>query len=185
MTPEEWAADFQKKLDIIKTGDFVFLAAKSSMAAMSKRIFADGKNTGGGSIGSYNSTNELYVSDDNSPKAGSHKGKTGKTITTTYYTSYKNFRDKMNRNTSVVNLKLNNELQNDFNNSAISKGDNALGKSIPIKVNNFHYQIVLNKDINIAKKTGAEKKYGKIFDLTKREEQIFLQVQEFEIAKIL
>lgn len=153
----------------------LFTAAKSAQAIMVERIFERGKDANENDIGKYNDTNPLYMSDEDSPKAGSHLGKPNsegqsKKINTTYYSSYKEFRSAQGRESGFVNLRLFNRLQSDIANS-------------PVKKEPLTYAIVVSRDSK-NKIDGNEFRFGKkIFIHTLNERRIFKNVLSFEISK--
>ena len=125
------------------------------------------------------------------PSNQSHKGKLGKSEfkngkqhKTTYYNSYKDFRSKQKRESGFVNLRLTNELQSDFSNVKISTSSTSVPAARPIKVNAHHYKLEV-KDNNVKKVIRLEKKYGKIFNLTKKERAKFIQILQSELAQAM
>ena|SRR5690349_2249939 len=192
MTPEEYDKKINDQLALQdKALEQAFLATvKDAVGNMGVRIFEEGKNASGGNIGKYKNTNELYVSDDRSPRKGNHKGKPNadgktKTITTTYYESYESFRNKQGRESSFVNLRLFGRLMSDFFNAPVEKDSAKIPtEALPIKVNPFVYYTRV-RDENIGKMKGAENKYGKVFAHTKEERERFNKTLNFEINKRL
>lgn len=162
------------------------------VAKQTKRIFEDGiksdesqiKNKNGGF---YNTKNGLYVNKDlikGGGKLGANRGKTGKTKfkngkphKTVYVKSYYDFRKKLGRDVSKVNLVLNNDLFSDFANAKV------IARAKPNKINPLWYTTSFKRDINIKKRSGLEEKYGKIFNLTKKEKEEFYKTVEFNISK--
>jgi len=172
---KQFAAEFA-------TGKIVELAARDTMTLSVPRIFQKGITTNGGSF-TY-STKPGYFT--NGPKASNKKGKTGKTIKTGFYPGgYAEFRSQQGRENSFVNWRLTNELQSDYANAKISVKADQVAKGVPIKVNNNTYLITLNKQINIDKKAGLEKKYGTIFQLTVDEEVQFTKTSDFLLGKLV
>lgn len=151
-----------------------------------KRIFQDGLNSNGSKIGTYNSTTPVYISPDKAPKKVNQKGKNGKAIKSGYYKSYKDFRRAMGREDSFVNIRLNNELQNDLANGSLAKATNKVNLKVnPIKVSKGVYKVVIKKDENIKKIKALEAKYGSIIEHTKEEKELFNQIIDREVAEIL
>lgn len=161
------------------------IAARTTHALITNRIFHEGKNSSGSRIGSYNTTTELWASDENLRRAGTHRGKTGNPTKTSYYKSYKDLKRQQGFNANVVNLRMKNELQSDFANARIAEGSDSPPKPNTIKVNPNEYRIVLRKQINVEKKAGLEQKYGAIFNHTKAERKQFYKVVQKELIRWL
>jgi hypothetical protein len=157
------------------------IAARTTHALITNRIFHEGKNSADSRIGNYNTSTELWVSDENLRRAGNHRGKTGKPTKTSYYKSYKALKQQQGFNANVVNLRMKNELQSDFANAKIAEGNDSPPKPNTIKVNPNLFIISLRKQINVDKKEGLEKKYGKIFSHTKAERKEFHRVAKKEL----
>lgn len=151
-----------------------------------KRIFVDGLNSNGSKIGTYNADKPVYIDPDKAPKKVNQIGKNKKPIKSGYYKSYKDFRKAMGREDSFVNIRLNNELQNDLANGSLTKGSDKVNMKVkPIKVSKGVYKVVLKKDENIKKMQSLEKKYGKIIEHTKEEKDLFTELLNKEVAIIL
>ena len=161
------------------------IAARTTHALITNRIFHEGKNSSDSRIGSYNTSTELWASDEDLRRAGTHRGKTGNPTKTSYYRSYKALKQQQGFNANMVNLRMKNELQSDFANARIAEGNDAPPKPNTIKVNPNEYRIVLRKQINVDKKAGLEQKYGKIFSHTKAERKAFHKVAQKELIKWL
>ena len=161
------------------------IGARTVHALITNRIFHKGRNSSNASIGSYNTSTELYVDDKNLRRSGTHRGKTGKPIKTSYYKNYRTLKQQQGFNPSVVNLRLQNELQSDFANVNMSPSNNSSPKPNTIKVSAQEYQIVLRKQVNVDKMDGLEKKYGRIFAHTKQEKKIFRKVVQKELILFL
>lgn len=189
MTPEEYQNNLNNRFALeLKAMKDAFLATvKDAVGNMGVRIFEEGKNSSGSTIGTYKNNNELYVSDSRSPRAGNHKGKPNeqgksKTIKTTYYESYKGFRSKQGRESNFVNLRLFGRLMSDFFNAPVS--DRVPAEASPIMVDTFQYYTRV-RDENTGKMKGAEAKYGRIFAHTKEERERFNRTLNFELNKRL
>ena len=147
------------------------------------RIFHAGLNANAGKIGTYNSTKELWASDKQLRRAGTHRGKTGKAIKTSYYKSYKELKAQQGFRNDRVNLRMTNDLQSEFANINISKSNDSPPKgSMPIKINPNRYIERVN---NLDKLRGIEAKYGDVFGFTKGEVAKFYKTYNFEAKKIL
>ena len=179
---EELSKRFGELRDAINTGEIVEKAARDTQTLSVKRIFEDGQSTNGSSF-SYD-TKPGYFS--GGPKASNRTGKTGNAIKTGYYPGgYAEFRAQQGRENSFVNWRLNNELQSDYANAQISPSSSALASPTPIKIDNFTYVITLNKQINIEKKKGLERKYGTIFTLNQRENAQFTRSTSFLLDELI
>lgn len=78
MTPTEFADKAAKKIELILSENRPFeRAVRNTITLQAKRIFIDGKNSAGSSIGSY-STKAIYVNPNtSSPRKGSTKTRSG------------------------------------------------------------------------------------------------------------
>lgn len=180
MTVEQWQKDMRKKAKLCPPKAYG-IGVRDAVSSSAVRIFEKGKGFFG-SIGSYNATDPIYISLKASPKkfrvSSGRKGRVFK--------SYKQYRQDIGRKTGFVNLRLSNELYNDYSNTKIAKTNTSasgLTPAKPVKINNKKYMIVLSKEINAKKIGGMEKKYGEIFGVTKKEVKHMNTVIEFELAK--
>lgn len=184
MTPEEYKANLNFDEKLVKIKNAYLISVKDVIGAQVVRIFEDGINSSGGKIGTYSNTKPLYVSDDRSPRKGTHKGKPkdgkAKTITTTYYESYQSFRSEQGRESSFVNLRLFGRLMSDLANAPVS--DKIPAEAIPVKVDDFEYYTRIRSE-NVGKKKGADAKYGSVFLHTQAERERFNRTLEFELQK--
>lgn len=98
---------------------------------------------------------------------------------------YKEFREIQGREGSFVNIRYSNDLQSDFSNVVISENSTSVPSPAPIKVDSNTYKTTIKRDINIKKKEWLEKKYGKIFELSKFEKENFYKVLAFEYKKAM
>jgi hypothetical protein len=159
------------------------IAAQSIHADRILRIFHVGLNASAGKIGTYNSTNELWASDDQLRRAGTKRGKNGNPTKTSYYKSYKDLKAQQGFRNDRVNLRMTNDLQSEFANINISKGNDSAPKNAkPIKVNANKYIERVN---NLDKLEGIESKYGDVFGFTNGEINKFYKIYNFEAKKIL
>lgn len=180
MTLDEYILDQKRRLFQIRTKNLPLARAAADTNAMQvKRIFTDGGKTSGGKIGSYNSTTALYISPKLAPQSFPTKGKTGKTRfkngkahKTGFFDSYKAFRQSQGRESGFVNLNLFGNEQSDLANSLTQQNPQTWTSGF-------------KRSENADKKKGQEKKYGKIFALTKKEQESFLKILELETIKIL
>lgn len=186
LTLEQHFAKMQDKAkQLAKNNLPLEIAARTTHALITKRIFHKGRNSSNASIGTYNTTTEIYADDKNLRRAGTHRGKTGKPTKTSYYKNYRALKRQQGFNPAVVNLRLQNELQSDFANAPMSPSDNSSPEPNTIKVSAQEYQIVLRKKINVDKMEGLEDKYGRIFAHTKQERKVFRKVAQKELILFL
>lgn len=186
LTLKEHFAKMKKQAkELAKENIPLRIAARTTHAIITNRIFHEGKNSAGGSIGNYNTTTELWVEDKNLRRSGTHRGKTGKPTKTSYYKSYKALKQQQGFNPSVVNLRLQNELQSDFANVPMGPSNNSTPEPDTIRVSVNEYVIKLRKDVNVQKMNGLEDKYGSIFKHTKKEKKLFRKVAQKELIKFL
>lgn len=156
----------------------MIIAVKDTIAQMSVRIFDKGLAADGSKIVSYDTVRELWVSDSQLPRAGTHTGKTGNPIKTSYYENYKALREQQGRQSGFVNLKLTNRLQSEFLNRPLS--ENITGDPNPHKTGELEYAVGFTTE-GKKKADGNEKRFGKkIFEASKDEIDNFVKVFLFE-----
>lgn len=179
--------DELKKLECIKKvlleNKPFALAVATIHADRSERIFTNGENSSGGSIGRYDTDTPMYVNPNKVPRAtrgsfgagqgnfqglkppagkhGDTKFKSGKPHKTTYVNSYADLRNRMGKRIDIVNLTLFGNLKSNFENRS-------RGVPSATKINNNEYIVGLDAE-NSEKKQGLEKKYGEIFPHTQTE----------------
>lgn len=188
MSIEEFNLKLRQALAEIEANDVPLrLAAYSSVAAVSKRIFTDGGNANGGQIGQYNSSNPIYINPKKAfggSKLGTPKGKNGDTKfkdgrshVTVYLDSYKDYKAALGKPSggAFVNLELSGDLKSDFENGKVPT---------PQERGPHEYFIGLKRPINQDKVAGLEQKYGKVFALTDAEVEEFIKDIKFEFARI-
>ena len=161
------------------------IAAQTIHTLRVLRVFHEGLNQNGSSIGTYNTSTEIYAADDQLRKKGTNKGKTGNPTKTSYYKSYRDLKVQQGFNASGVNLRMTNNFQSDYANATLTKGSNKSPKAKPFKVNVNTYQEKLSRQENVDKLEGFEDKYGKVFNFTTGEKKAFNKVYTFEANKIL
>jgi hypothetical protein len=206
MSTHEYLVDFRNKfLDpAVLTKSFEFAVVDLS-TQMSERIFQEGKNEQGSLTGhgAYNDNKPLYVNPSTSPGRGFTpagkpfefgKTKGGKTKTvraqtrlvkgenkphkTRWFSSYKDYRKTIGKPTDRVTLDLSGDLRFDF--ASKRKG----GSQNPVKINDYEFQLVLNRDKNAEKRKGLEERYNnKIFQPSDKEQKDFLETLNFQIQK--
>lgn len=174
-------------------------AVQSVHALRCERIFVKGQNSNETSIGSYNTTDGLYINPDKAPRKTKNKakgiaglqpiGKTGKTVfastgkphKTAYVTSYADLKNKIGQSSSVVNLVLFGDLQSNL--SSGSRGD---FKTQAVKVSPSEYIVGLDSE-NSLKKSGLEEHFGgtPIFTHSKNELQKYQEIIKDELLNTL
>jgi hypothetical protein len=159
------------------------LAAASVHADRIDRIFHRGKKTDKSRIGTYDTTRELWVSDDQLRRAGTHKGKFGDPTKTSYYKNYKELKKQQGFRNTRVNLRMTNNLQSEFANKNIGKNSNSIPSNAePEKINKDKY---VERIDNQEKVDALEEKYGTIFDFSEGEKHKFYKVYNEEASRIL
>lgn len=174
MTTQEFISKQHAKLDLLKSGKAIAIASQDTHVKMVERIFENGETASGLKLG-YNSEDPLYVNPNSAPKKFPAKGKTGKTKfkngddhKTGYFESYKDFRQKVGRQTKFMDLNLFGNLQNDFGKGVIKLGDQSYAST------------VTNED-----NKGKLEKFAAYFKSNKKEKENFKSVLEIESLKIL
>jgi hypothetical protein len=186
LTITQWVQKQRKVREDIRRGLPLEIAARTVHTLRVNRIFHEGKNSAGGSIGSYDRNRELWVPDSKLRRNGSHRGKTGKPIKTTYFKSYFALKGAQGFDAGTVNLRLTNDLQSDFANARLSKDDDSPPKDVrPIKATPSLWKEQLRRSKNVEKIGGLEKRFGRIFGPTKQEQDTFQRVGMFEMMKLL
>lgn len=197
MTTEEYIAKQRAKLEQIRSGVPLEIAARDSMTITAHRIFVDGLNTEGGEIGQYNSTTPFYIDPNYSPRASANKaqgikglqrkGKTGeskfkngKEHKTSWQKSYKDFKANIGQKNDKVRPHLSGDLESDFRNAPI---DSQL--AVPKKVNNNEFIVSLTRDYNAGILQGLENKFGSFVSPSKNEEEVFRKSYDFQVRRIL
>lgn len=185
LTVTQWVAKQRKLQEEIRRGLPLEIAARTVHTLRVNRIFHEGRNSAGQSIGSYDKTKELWVADKNLRRNGSHKGKTGKRIKTTYFGSYYALKGSQGFDANTVNFRLTNDLQSDFANARIAKSSDSVPDSRPIKVDPTLWKEELRRSKNAEKLSGLEAKFGEVTAPTQEERDTFQRVGNFEMMKLL
>jgi hypothetical protein len=174
MTTQEFIKRQREKIAQLKSGKAVAIAAQDTHVKMAERIFEQGETSEGNKL-KYNSSDPLYVNPKDAPRSFPPKGKTGKTKfengkphKTGYFESYKDYRQKIGRESGFMNLNLFGNLQSDF------------GKGV-IKVDDSAYASTVTQESN----KGKLEKFSTYFKLNKEERKNFRDVLEFETIEIL
>jgi hypothetical protein len=185
MTTEQYVNKLRNSIKLLeKDNKPLQMAAFATHETMIDRIFVEGKATDNGQIGKYNTTNAIYINPKNAVKKGGLKvaGKYGETTfkngkkhKTAYVKSYSDYRGKVGRQNSYVDLVLSGDLNKDYAN-----------KGQPIKINNNTFASAVSRDINLKKIDGQEVHFSKkIFSLTKSERDLFQEIAQKELMLIL
>lgn len=177
---KDYANKLLSKAGLIKVNLPLQIAAQSVHADRVMRIFSDGIDGA-----SYNKTNPLYVADKDLRRSGTHKGKTGKQIKTTYYPSYYDLKQQQGFDPNTVNMRLTNDLQSDFANSQKTNTTGAPPVGEVIKVNNNLYVEALRRSENVDKLKGNIKRFGNFVAFTQKEKDDFQRIYAFEMTKLL
>jgi hypothetical protein len=155
------------------------IAAQDTHAIMAERIFESGLNSDGTEIGVYDYQKPIYVDPKISPKNfpvtgknGGSKFSDGKTHKTGYFESYQEYRKKIGRQTSRVDLTL----------SGLFKSD--LSRAV-VKISEFVYASKVSQQRSIDIMDGVKNKYGDVFSLSKNERENFIETLEYESLRIM
>ena len=180
LTPEQFAAKLREKAKLIAINKPLQDAAQSVHADRVIRIFSDGIDGA-----SYNKTNPLYVADKDLRRSGTHKGKTGKQIKTTYYPSYYDLKQQQGFDPNKVNLRLTNDLQSDFAHSQKTNTTGVPPVGEVIQVNNTLCIESIKRPENQTKLRVLVEKYGNFVAFTQKEKDDFQRIYAFEMTKLL
>jgi len=183
LTISQWIAKQQKFRAQLRLGKPLAIAARTVHSERIKRIFHDGLNSAGASIGNYNRTREIWMK--NTELRRTNRGKSGRAEKTSYFQSYYALKADQGFNPDVVNLRLTNDLQSDFANARLSKSDDSVPTDPPIKVSPTLWKEELRRADNAEKVEALERRFGRIFAPTKRERDEFQRVGELEMKKLL
>lgn len=176
---EQYVAALRKQAKELRDSKAPFVAASTAHADMVERIFTDGVAANGSKIGSYDSSNPLYINSKNSPVNVAPKGKSGKRTfdngkphKTAYFQSYKAYRANIGRPTGTVNLDLFGRLKQEFENSMR-------------RISNSSFEARLRTEESTDKALGNQSRFRKpIFAATQAERDTFRDVLIFEYRKI-
>ena len=180
LTPAQYAAKLRKQMKQLQEGEPLRVAAQTVHAMRVERIFDTGTVSRG-----YDKTRELWVADKNLRSAGNHRGKTGKSIETTYFKSYFDLKGQQGFDNSKVNFRLTNDLQMDFANSSIDPSTGKPDSGKPIKRSNTLYVEALRRSDNQDKLKGLKSKFGDFTVFYQNERDTFFKVIKFETFKLL
>jgi len=186
LTEAQFAKSIREKVKLLAKDNLPLkLAAASVHADRIVRIFHRGKKSDKSLIGRYDTTRELWVSDDQLRRKGTNRGKPPKRkeIKTSYYKNYKELKKQQGFRNTRVNLRMTNNLQSEFANKNISPSSNTVPqKTEPEKVNKNKY---VERIDNADKVDRLEEKYGTIFDFSKGEKDKFYKVYNEAALEIL
>lgn len=180
LTIHQYIAKLEKQKRALGQTKATFTAASTAHADMVERIFTDGNASNGGKIGQYDNSDPIYVNPDDSPRGVTPKGKNGQSTfkngkphKTSYFGSYKAFRQAVSRPTSYVNLDLFGRLKQEFENS-ISR------------ISDTSFEARIRTSENQDKAIGNQRRFGKvIFGAAEAERDTFRDVLRFEINRII
>jgi len=203
ITPQEFAIKIRSQAEALRKNNLPLkIAATTAHTLMIRRIFTDGLNSNGGSIGSY-SSKDIWINPVATPtrnKKGFNplKGKKGNTEfksnpsrerKTSYFEGWKGFREVQLENVTTKNVNLNytGDMGSDFANVSIQVFNSKSRREFtPIYVNVNEYVAGFAKPENSKKATGNEEHFGvTIFKLTTQEKAAFFKTANFEIKKLL
>lgn len=187
MTPAQFADQLTLIANELRTNNRPLkLAASTTHAAMSNRIFTLGRGSDNGSIGSY-SSKDIWINptktatrnkkgfNPNKGKAGNAKFKSdpAKVRKTSYFEGWKGFRETQGLKTGVVNLNNTGDMFSDFNR--------------PVQIVNINeYVSSFSRPLNAKKAEGNQDHFDKvIFKLTTDEKALFFKTANFELKKLL
>lgn len=198
---DSYISSLEKRVKEIEKGKPLEIAVRTVIADMSIRIYQRGKGSNGTQIGSY-STTETFIGQNAGPNKKPFRGKlefqpfnkaqrskTGKPgyFGKTFKGGYAQFKKELGllSQGNQVNLRLFNDLQSDWANASIVKGNRVVNPGKPLRVNKNTFVITLKRRNNQVKRKALEGKYGRIFDTTKGEQKIVREIYSFEAARIL
>ena len=204
LNTRQFAEKIRAKAQLLAKDNYPLkMAAQTIHALRIRRIFHEGVDAWGLGIGTYNDTKELWVSDKQLRRRGTHEGKpfdSGRKLKsgknkgnavmwrragnkTSYYKSYKALKEQQGFDASKVNLRMTNNLQSEFANTNIPSGSDGVPKNA--KPEQVTVNLYVERIDNVKKMEGLEKKYGNVFGFTKGERKQFMEVYNFEATKIL
>jgi hypothetical protein len=188
MSTEQFVQRLDCFLDVIRQGRFHEIAVRDTLAEQSLRIFTHGKNSSGSLIGHYDRTRGLYVNPRRVPrgtalypligKTGRDTFRSGKKHRTRYVESYARLREMMGLKADKVTLVLFGNLKSDYENGGRGTG------IVPLKLDNHRFATTLDAE-NDRKRQRLERKYGRVFVLTKEEEKHLADVGVNELQSEL
>jgi hypothetical protein len=178
VTQAEYIAKLNRQIEQLRTNAPLAIAAQHVHAMRVERIF-DTPGVGG----SYNRTKPIWVK--NTELRRKNKGKSGKAQKTSYFSSYYALKQDQGFDPNVVNLRLTNDLQSDFANSAKSNGVGRPQSGKVIKVSNALYVEAIRRPKNIKKLKANLKRYGNFLAFTPAERAKFHEINRIEFIKLL
>lgn len=178
MTQSEYITALNRRIEQLRKNAPLAIAAQTVHAMRVERIF-DKPGVGG----SYNTTEEIWVK--NSQLRKPNTGKTGRAKNNSYFESYYDLKKDQGFDPNVVNLRLTNDLQSDFANSAKSNGAGRPNPGRVIKVSNALYIDAIRRQINVKKLSGNVKRYGDFLAFTANERATFQRIYDLEFQKLM
>jgi hypothetical protein len=153
-------------------------AAQSVHAMQVVRIFDEGI-----SGASYSTKGPIYV-EDSKLRRKANRGKTGKAEKTSRFDSYRAL--KVNQmGTDKVNLRLTNDMQMDFANSAADVGAGRPVAGPVTKVSNSLVTVELRRPENVKKWAKLKRQYGNFDEFTANEQAEFFKLVNLELTQLI
>ena len=178
MTQAEYIVSLQRKAEILRTNAPLAIAAQVVHAMRVERIFDKGIEGA-----NYNTTKPIWVS--NTQLRRKNKGKSGKATKVSYFPSYYALKRDQGFDPNSVNLRLTNDLQSDFANSAKTSGTGKPPVGKVIKVSNALYIEAIRRSNNVKKLRANIKRYGNFLAFTQAERAKFHEINKIEFIKLM
>ena len=179
MTTKEYIASLQKAITEIKSGEALQRAAQSVHNDRVLRIFDTGSVARG-----YQSTKPVWI-ENKYVRNNRNKGKTGRAVKTSYFSSYKAFKGAIGFDNSNVNFRVTNDLQMDFANSRVNPNSGKPDTGNVIKVSNSLFVEEIRSSENMRKLKGNIAKFGNFIVFTSGEKKKFNDILKFELIATL
>lgn len=178
MTTEQYIAELKARATKLQSGAALQRAAQTIHADRVERIFDKGSVARG-----YNSTDPVYI-ENKYVRNNRNNGKTGRATKTSYFSSYKTFKENIGMG-SEVNFRVTNDLQMDFANSQVNPNTGAPDSGNVIKVSNSLFVEKLRSKENIDKLNGNIKRFGNFVAFTSGEREKFNKILQAELGATL
>jgi len=159
----------------LQSGAALQIAAQTVHSDRVERIFDIGSVARG-----YNSTDPVYI-ENKYVRNNRNKGKTGKAEKTSYFSSYRAFKEAIGMG-SEVNFRVTNNLQMDFANSSVNPNTGAPNAGNVIKVNNSLFVEALRSSENVKKLEGNIARFGNFVAFTQAERDKFNKILQLELT---
>lgn len=178
MTTEQYIADLQRTATKLQNGQALQRAAQDVHADRVERIFDIGSVARG-----YNSTKPVWI-ENKYVRNNRNNGKTGRAEKTSYFQSYKAFKEAIGMG-SEVNFRVTNDLQMDFANSQVNPNSGSPDAGQVIKKSNTLFVEALRSQDNVDKLNGNIKRFGNFVRFTDAERQKFNNILKMELLATL